>query len=64
MILDEQRLRPENSEVDRLLGSNSKLNSLIGWSPEYSFEKGLDETISWFKKSSNLKLYKPDIYNV
>jgi NAD dependent epimerase/dehydratase len=64
VILDEQRLRPENSEVDRLLGSNSKLNSLIGWSPEYSFEKGLDETISWFKKSSNLKLYKPDIYNV
>jgi len=63
-ISDKQRIRPENSEVFRLLGDNTLIKSLTGFSPEYSIEKGLKETIKWFTKSENLKKYKPDIYNL
>ncbi len=59
---DEQRLRPEKSEVNRLLGSNEKIKRLTGWKPEYTFEKGLAETIEFFKH--NLDKYKIDIYNI
>ncbi len=63
-ISDKQRIRPENSEVFRLLGDNTLIKSLTGFSPEYSIEKGLKETIKWFTKPENLKKYKPDIYNL
>lgn len=63
-VLDKERLRPERSEVERLLGSNKKIKSLTSWQPRYSFEEGLRETIAWFKNASNLKLYKPKAYNV
>lgn len=62
IICDEQRLRPENSEVNRLLGSNEKIMRLTQWKPMYSFEEGLAETIDFFKH--NLNLYKSDIYNI
>lgn len=62
IICDEQRLRPEKSEVNRLLGSNEKIRALTRWSPKYSFEQGLAETIAFFK--DNLDKYKVDIYNV
>ncbi|WP_273130283.1 NAD-dependent 4,6-dehydratase LegB [Bacillus weihaiensis] len=62
IICDEQRLRPENSEVNRLLGSNEKIKRLTNWKPEYSFEEGLAETIEFFKH--NLDKYKADIYNI
>ena len=62
IICDEQRLRPENSEVNRLLGSNQKIKSLTDWEPKYSFEQGLSETITFFK--SHLNQYKTDIYNI
>ena len=64
IALDRNRLRPGKSEVMRLLGSNKKIRSLTGWKPGYSLDKGLEETIEWFKKKDNLKLYKSDIYNV
>ncbi len=64
IICDEARIRPKQSEVERLLGSNKKIHDLTGWKPQYSLDKGLDETIKWFKNTSALKLYKPDIYNV
>lgn len=63
-IEDEQRLRPRNSEVFRLWGDNSKIKSLTGYSPNYSIEDGLKETIDWFLDEENLKKYKTDIYNV
>ncbi len=63
-ITDKQRIRPENSEVFRLWGDNALIKSLTDFTPKYSIEKGLEETISWFTKSENLKKYKPDIYNV
>ena len=59
---DEQRVRPSNSEVQRLLGSNKKIMALTDWKPKYTFEQGLAETISWMRE--HLNAYKPDIYNV
>lgn len=62
IICDEQRLRPENSEVNRLLGSNEKIRRLTDWKPEYSLSDGIKETIAWIR--DNLSRYKSDIYNI
>ena len=62
IVCDEERLRPEKSEVNRLLVSNKKIKELTDWKPVYSFEEGLSETISFFK--DNMDKYKPDIYNI
>lgn len=64
LVLEEARLRPEKSEVKRLLCDNSLIKSLTGYTPKYSFEQGLEETIKWFTREENLKKYKADIYNV
>jgi nucleoside-diphosphate-sugar epimerase len=63
-IMDEQRLRPENSEVFCLKGDNKLIKELTGWSPQWSISQGLLETIDWFKKSENLIKYKPGVYNL
>lgn len=62
IVCDAQRLRPENSEVNRLLGCNQKIVKLTGWHPQYTLEKGLAETISFLK--DNMQRYKIDIYNL
>ncbi len=62
IVCEEERLRPEKSEVNRLLGSNEKIKRLTDWSPQYTFEQGLAETIKFFK--NNLDKYKVDIYNL
>ncbi len=62
IICDEQRLRPEKSEVNRLLGRNEKIMRLTDWKPQYTFEQGLAETIAFLR--DNLAQYKPDIYNL
>lgn len=64
IISDDIRLRPDKSEVERLLGSNEKIKLLTGWQPSYSFEKGLEATVEWFRKPENLKNYKSHIYNI
>ncbi len=64
IVTDQERLRPEKSEVERLLGDNTKIKKLTNWKPKYSLEEGLKITIEWFKNKENLRLYKPDIYNV
>jgi len=65
---DEQRLRPEKSEVERLWASNAKAREVIGWQPAYGgldgFRRGLQHTVNWFKEPGNLAMYKPDIYNL
>lgn len=61
IICDEDRLRPEKSEVNRLLGSNKKILELTDWKPQYTFEQGLAETIEFLRQ--NLDKYKVDIYN-
>ena len=60
----EERLRPEKSEVERLWADNQKAREMIGWSPAYTLDQGLEETIDWFKKPGNLTFYKSDIYNI
>lgn len=62
IVCEEERMRPEKSEVNRLLGTAKQLNDLTGWKPNYTFEQGLAETIEWM--SRNLDSYKTDIYNV
>ena len=62
IITDDIRLRPEKSEVNRLLGCNEKIKKLTTWEPQYTFEQGLAETIEFLK--NNLDRYKVDEYNV
>jgi NAD dependent epimerase/dehydratase len=64
IITDDIRMRPEKSEVERLLGSNEKIRRLTGWQPEYTLQKGIRETIAWFRDEGNLRRYKWDVYNV
>lgn len=65
---DVQRLRPENSEVERLYADNQKAMKLLGWKPTYAgkdgFRRGIAETVAWFTDSGNLKMYKTGIYNL
>ena len=63
-ITDEQRIRPENSEVFRLWCDNSKIRELTGFEPKYSIREGLEKTVEWFTKPENLAKYKPGLYNV
>ncbi|MGN0472658.1 MAG: NAD-dependent 4,6-dehydratase LegB [Lachnospiraceae bacterium] len=62
IVCDEQRLRPEKSEVNRLLGDNTKIKSITDWTPKYTFEQGIAETIAWIRE--HMDSYKADIYNV
>jgi dTDP-glucose 4,6-dehydratase len=68
IVTDEQRLRPVNSEVERLWADNSKAKKLFDWSPAYGdregLKRGLAETAEWFQNSDNLAGYKADIYNI
>ena len=68
IITDEARLRPENSEVERLWADNSKAKTLFGWQPNYGgrdgFKRGIAETAQWFTRPENLRGYKADIYNL
>ena len=59
---DERRIRPEKSEVERLLCENTKIMAYTNWQPQYNLEKGVKETVAWLKE--NIHLYKPEIYNV
>ena len=65
---EEERLRPENSEVERLWADNSKALEILGWKPLYEglngFREGLAKSIDWFTQPENLKLYKSGIYNL
>ena len=54
--VDSQRLRPQNSEVMRLISDNSRARKVIGWKPETSFEQGLENTIAWIRQ--HLDLYR------
>jgi dTDP-glucose 4,6-dehydratase len=64
VIEDHERIRPEKSEVERLLGDGSLLESLTGWRPSVGLREGIEETVRWFDKTEHMSFYKPDIYNV
>ncbi|WP_017211321.1 NAD-dependent 4,6-dehydratase LegB [Clostridium beijerinckii] len=62
IVCDEERIRPEKSEVNRLWADNTKIKELTEWVPQYSIDDGLSETVEWIK--SNMKYFKTNIYNV
>jgi nucleoside-diphosphate-sugar epimerase len=64
IITDSQRIRPEASEVFRLIGDNTLIKSLTDWQPRYELADGLRDTIAWFKEPDNLSRYKAWLYNV
>jgi len=62
LLTDENRLRPENSEVDRLLADNNKAQALLGWSPQYTLKDGLTRTINWIE--DNIGQYRLGTYTI
>lgn len=62
-VVDPERIRPSKSEVFRLCGDNTKIETLTDWRPEWSLEEGLRATVDWFKNPDNLAKYKYNVYN-
>lgn len=64
----QERVRPKNSEVERLFSGIGKAERLLNWTPDYAgregFRRGLEETIAWFSAPANLGRYKPEHYNI
>jgi nucleoside-diphosphate-sugar epimerase len=63
-IVDEQRVRPEKSEVFRLWCDNTRIEQLTGFKPQIDIRDGLQKTIDWITIPDNLANYKADLYNV
>ena len=64
LVIDKERIRPENSEVFRLCCDNSKIQLLTGFKSQVDIKEGLQRTIDWFTQPNHLKHYKSEIYNV
>lgn len=68
VVCDRRRIRPENSEVERLWADTSALRAITDWKPEYggieSFRLGLEKTVDWFAQPRNQQLYKAHQYNM
>jgi NAD dependent epimerase/dehydratase len=68
IVGDDQRLRPEKSEVERLCAANDKARRLLDWGPRFGgldgLRRGLHETAAWFSRPEHLQLYKPEIFNL
>lgn len=64
IVSDDLRVRPEKSEVERLCGANQKIRLLTNWAPQTTLDEGLDQTIDWFRVTSNFGKYKTDVYNI
>jgi NAD dependent epimerase/dehydratase len=68
ILADTQRLRPADSEVERLWSDNTRARSLLSWQPSYGelegFRRGLTETIAWYREPANLTLYRAQEYQL
>jgi NAD dependent epimerase/dehydratase len=68
IISDVVRMRPDNSEVERLWADNTKAKEVFGWQPRFGgregLKQGLVETAAWFLRPENLHNYKSDIYAI
>ncbi len=66
--LENERMRPEKSEVERLLSDNALAKKCLNWAPEFQgivgLEKGIENTVAWFSEDANQKFYKPEVYNI
>ena len=63
-MVEDQRKRPKNSEVFRLICNNQKIKQLVGFETMVNLQEGLKKTINWVLEPENLKAYKSEIYNV
>lgn len=64
IVTEDERMRPEASEVFRLIGDNTLIKSLTDWAPEHDLRRGLHDTIRWFRQPENLARYKTWLYNI
>ena len=64
VVCEQERLRPEKSEVQRLKCENSKLRKAAGFLPQVPLREGLERTVRWFSQPENLRRYKGELYNV
>jgi dTDP-glucose 4,6-dehydratase len=64
VVSEEERIRPEKSEVERLLADSGMAKKVIHWEPLFSLEQGLTETIHWFSQKEHLNIYKINTYNI
>jgi len=64
IVTEDERMRPENSEVFRLIGDNGKIRSLTGCTPRFDLPTGLAATVAWFRQPHNLSRYKAWLYNL
>ncbi|MFP5391353.1 MAG: NAD-dependent 4,6-dehydratase LegB [Gammaproteobacteria bacterium] len=64
IVTDEQRLRPDASEVFRLIGDNTQITTLTSWRPQYDLAAGMADTVAWFRQPENLARYKAWLYNL
>lgn len=62
IVCEEERLRPEKSEVNRLLGDATKLRQMTGWKPAYTFEQGIAETIAWIR--NHMDTFRTGVYSL
>ena len=60
IISEDQRVRPENSEVERLCADNTKAREILGWAPQHKLEEGLELTIDWLRQ--NNEQYRSNVY--
>ncbi len=68
VVTEDQRIRPDASEVERLWASNDKAKEVLDWAPAYGerdgFKRGLEQTIAWYADPAHAPLYKADLYNI
>lgn len=64
IVTEDERMRPDTSEVFRLIGDNTLIKSLTDWSPQFDLRNGLQDTIRWFKEPKHLARYKAWLYNI
>ena len=64
IVSEDVRIRPEESEVERLVCNNSLIRELTGWQPVVSLKNGISETVEWFRSGHTMQRYKADVYNV
>ena len=62
ILTDNERVRPDNSEVDRLCADNNRARAILGWEPRFTFEEGLGRTIEWIKE--NNEHFRTGVYTI
>jgi NAD dependent epimerase/dehydratase len=62
IVTEAERVRPPNSEVERLCADNTRARQILGWEPEYTLEQGLKPTIEWIQE--NNERYRPGVYTI